>query len=137
MKIKQTLVTTTAGLALILGFAAAPALAQLGTIDLEAVGAGDFTTANVAVEDPFGDLEVDTAVTDPAAIGTALGTWTNEQLTELAQRCAVISENATVYSADAVAYCAAALPVIGTPAAGEAPAAPAGEAPAPAPAPAP
>lgn len=107
------LITTAAGIALAAALSAGPALAQadwrvtidaLG-IDAEAVGAGDFTTATVAVEDPFGDLEVDAAVTDPAVIGAAIATWTPEQLTELVQRCNVILEAGTAYAADVTAYC--------------------------------
>jgi hypothetical protein len=114
MNVKPNLfITTAAGIALAAALSAGPAFAQADWratidafgIDAEAVGAGDFTTANVAVEDPFGDLEVDTAVTDPAVVGAALATWTPELLTELVQRCNVILEAGTTYAADVGAYC--------------------------------
>jgi hypothetical protein len=107
------LITTAAGVALATVLAAGSAFAQADwratidalAIDAEAVGAGDFTTATVAVEDPFGDLEVDTAATDPAVIGAAIAVWTPEQLTELVERCNVILEAGTTYAADVTAYC--------------------------------
>lgn len=117
--------STAAGFALAFAVAAGPVAAQPAPtpeayqtvlegldINVDTLGMGDFTTANVAADDPFGDLEVDLTVVGDDNIGTWLATQSVEQLSELVQRCAVIMANAATYPTEASAFCDSAINII-------------------------
>lgn len=93
---KRNTIAAGSAIAIIVAWASAP-LAQ--------PVAGDFTVETVPAEAPFGELPVDPATIDLMAVGDFLATLTEEQKTELEQRCVVITENVDVYAADAVALC--------------------------------
>jgi hypothetical protein len=89
-----------AGTAIALAFAWASApLAQ--------VAASAYTAENVAADNPFGALPVDPATVDLANLDGLMATLTEEQQTELTQRCVVIAGNGDLYAAGAVALCEA------------------------------
>ncbi|MCC6735914.1 MAG: hypothetical protein IT534_07265 [Bauldia sp.] len=94
------------------GVAAALSLALLTGPSFAQIDPGTFTTANVDPADPFGPIDVDTAITD---VPTFLATLSAETLLELQQRCVVVTTNATLYDATAVAFCTAALAAATTP----------------------
>lgn len=102
---KRTLLAGTgAAAAIAAALAIGPALAQ--------VDPGTFTTANVDPADPFGELAVDTAVTDIAAY---LATLAPEVRLEVEQRCSVITSNPTLYDAVVIAFCTQVIAANATP----------------------
>lgn len=111
---KRTLLAGAGGAAAIsVALALGPALAQ--------IDASTFTTANVDPADPFGEITVDTAVSD---IPAYLATLSPEVRLEIEQRCSVITSNPTLYDAVVLAFCTQVIGAEATP--GEpAPAAPA------------
>jgi hypothetical protein len=104
--------TTMRNLLIGTGVAAALSLALLAGPTFAQIDPGTFTTANVDPADPFGPIEVDTAMTD---IPTFLATLSAETLLELQQRCSVVTSNATLYDATAVAFCTVAIAADTTP----------------------
>ncbi|MCW5718562.1 MAG: hypothetical protein KIS68_12105 [Bauldia sp.] len=91
---RTLLAGTGAAAAISVALALGPAFAQIDP--------GNFTTANVDPADPFGELTVDTAVTD---IPAYLATLDPAVRAEVEERCSVITSNATLYDAVVVAFC--------------------------------
>lgn len=91
----------------------AEAFGVVPELDVDAIGMGDFTPETVDPADPFGDLDFDvTATSDANAIAGFLASLTQEQLTELTQRCVVIEANADTYDDSDVNFCALTLDLL-------------------------
>ena len=93
---------TTAAVAL--SALAMPVLAQ-------EITASEFTTENVVAQSPFAGLPIDRNLIDRnlANFGAFLVRFSDAQLTELQQRCVVISGNAGMYDDPSVRLCNAVL----------------------------
>jgi hypothetical protein len=89
------------------GSAAALAFAVATSPGYAQLAPSAFAPENVAPDNPFGELPVDPAAVDLANIAAFLATLTPEQVTELQQRCVVVTGNAANYNEAAVNLCTA------------------------------
>ncbi len=92
----------------------------VATLSFPAIGqeaASTYTTENVLPRNPFGTLPIDRSriPVHLENMTVFLGRLSEEQKTELKQRCVVITANADAYDDNAVAFCNA---VLSQPAAG-------------------
>lgn len=93
---KKTLIAAAA-----LALLAAPTLAQNNK-----AGDQQWTTQNVAKEQPFGDIQVDVAALQQVeAMANFRQTLNEQQAAELTGRCDVITGNAGGYDKEVVTFC--------------------------------
>ncbi len=95
------ILTGAAALALVLGTSGAYAQnAMSGEAPLK-----EWTKAEVPPDKPFGDIEVNTAMSGEGQIPTFFKSLSAEQAAELRGRCGVIEQNASDYDQQAVTWC--------------------------------
>lgn len=99
------------------GIVASLAIATLSTPSFSQEATSTFTTENVLPRNPFGTLPVDRSriPVHLENMTVFLGRLSEEQRTELRQRCLVITANAEPFDDNTVAFCTA---VLAPPAAG-------------------